>query len=88
MYFFFFKKKILTLAFFYLFPIISFALENDKSCENISAALEVNTGAYNKCLYLKSGEKFSQDEISKCKSYYLSQIERLSYVYKNICKNN
>ena len=57
-----------------------------KTCSNLTQALNINTSAYKACLYQKAGEKYSQEELSKCKSYYLQEIERLSYVYKNLCK--
>ena len=58
----------------------------DKTCNNIIKGLEVNTGAYKSCLYKKPGEKYSQDELTKCKNYYLQEVERLSYIFKNICR--
>ena len=57
------------------------------SCNNITKALELNTRIYNKCLFTSPGEKYSQDDLSDCKKEYLTVIERLSYVYKNICNN-
>ena len=56
------------------------------SCNNITKALELNTRIYNKCLFTSPGEKYSLDDLSDCKKEYLTVIERLSYVYKNICK--
>ena len=49
-------------------------------------ALELNTGAYNKCLFSKVGEKYSAEDLKACQSHYLNEVERLSYVFKNICK--
>ena len=46
-----------------------------KSCNNIVKALELSTGVYNKCLFTNP----------ECRNEYLATIERLSYVYKNIC---
>ena len=57
-----------------------------QTCSNLIISLEVNTGAYKNCLYQKAGEKFTREELNKCKKYYLQETERLSYVYKNICK--
>ena len=56
------------------------------TCNNITKALELNTGIYNKCLFSNPGEKYPVDDLKNCKNEHLSVIERLSYVYKNICK--
>lgn len=58
----------------------------DKTCNNIIKGLEINTEAYKSCLYKKPGEKYSQQQLTKCKNYYLQEVERLSYIFKNICK--
>ena len=75
-----------TVAFLYLITIKSFSIENKEVCNTLLNVIDINTNAYKNCLLQKSGEKFSRDELNTCKKYYLTQIERLSYVYKNICK--
>ena len=57
-----------------------------KSCENLRKALDLNTGAYNKCLFSKPGEKYTAEDLKACQSHYLKEIEKLAYVFKNICK--
>ncbi len=59
---------------------------SSKSCQNLIKALDLNTGAYNKCLFSKLGEKYTAEELKACQTHYLNEVERLSYVYKNICK--
>ncbi len=59
-----------------------------KVCETLLDVLEINTNAYKNCLLKKSGEKYSREELNTCKKYYLTEIERLSYVFKNTCKKN
>ena len=75
-----------TIAFLYLITIKSFSAENKEVCNTLLNVININTNAYKNCLLQKSGEKFSREELDTCKKYYLTQIERLSYVYKNICK--
>ena len=58
----------------------------ERSCQNLIKALELNTGAYNKCLFSKVAEKYTAEELKACQNHYLSEVERLSYVFKNICK--
>ena len=77
---------ITTVAFLYLITTNSFSLENKEVCNTLLSVIDINTNAYKNCLLQKSGEKFSREELNSCKKYYLTQIERLSYVYKNICK--
>ena len=77
---------ITTVAFLYLITTKSFSLENKEVCNTLLNVIDINTNAYKNCLLQKSGEKFSRDELNTCKKYYLTEIERLSYVYKNICK--
>ena len=82
-------KKLLLIsivAFLYLVTIKSFSIENKEVCNTLLNVIDINTNAYKNCLLQKSGEKFSREELSACKKYYLTEIERLSYVYKNICK--
>ena len=68
-------------------PLNLFAnVDIEKSCQNLIKALELNTGAYNKCLFSKVGEKYTAEELKACQSHYLNEVERLSYVFKNICK--
>ena len=78
--------SITTVAFLYLITTKSFSLENKEVCNTLLNVIDINTNAYKNCLLQKSGEKFSREELNTCKKYYLTQIERLSYVYKNICK--
>ena len=75
-----------TVAFLYLITIKTFSIENKEVCITLLNVIDINTNAYKNCLLQKSGEKFSREELNTCKKYYLTQIERLSYVYKNICK--
>ena len=75
-----------TIAFLYLITIKSFSAENKEVCNTLLNVININTNAYKNCLLQKSGEKFSREELNTCKKYYLTEIERLSYVYKNICK--
>ena len=75
-----------TITFLYLITIKSFSIENKEVCNTFLNVIDINTNAYKNCLLQKSGEKFSREELNTCKKYYLTQIERLSYVYKNICK--
>ena len=75
-----------TIAFLYLITIKSFSAENKEVCNTLLNVIDINTNAYKNCLLQKSGEKFSREELNTCKKYYLTEIERLSYVYKNICQ--
>ena len=82
------KHLIFKIIIFY-FYFISFlypANEKNKVCDTLLNVLSINTNAYKNCLLQKSGDKFSREELNVCKKYYLTEIERLSYVYKNICK--
>ena len=71
---------------FSLICILGFSKENNQVCNTLITVLNINTSAYKNCLLQKSGDKFSREEINNCKKYYFTEIERLSYVYKNICK--
>ena len=73
-------------ALLYVITIKSFSIDNKKVCNILLDVTNINTNAYKNCLLQKSGEKFSREELNTCKKYYLTEIERLSYVYKNICK--
>ena len=89
--FFFFKFTVGILFYLLTFTLIlpnnlSANTDITKTCNNLITVLDTNTGAYKKCLYQKAGEKFTREELMKCKKYYLQEIERLSYVFKNICK--
>ena len=64
-----------------------YATEKVAVCERLLNVIDINSNAYKNCLLQKSGEKFSREELNNCKKYYLTEIERLSYVYKNICNN-
>ena len=75
-------------TFFILMFFVStniYATEKGAVCETLLNVLDINSNAYKNCLLQKSGEKFSSEELNNCKKYYLTEIERLSYVYKNIC---
>ena len=58
------------------------------TCKNLEISLEVNSGVYKKCLLENPGKKFSRDELEKCKINSLQELERVSYIFKNICKKN
>ncbi len=75
-----------TVSLLYLIAIKSFSIENKEVCNTLLNVISINTNAYKNCLLQKSGEKFSREELNTCKKYYLTEIERLSYVFKNICK--
>ena len=77
---------ILLLLFAFNIFSVSANLSTNKSCQNLVKALDLNTGAYNRCLFSKAGEKYTAEDLKACQTHYLSEIERLSYVYKNICK--
>ena len=64
-----------------------YATEKGAVCETLLNVIDINSNAYKNCLLQKPGEKFSREELNNCKKYYLTEIERLSYVYKNICNN-
>ncbi len=80
------------MKYFYILLLIFISLnlfaniDIKSSCQNLIKALELNTGAYNKCLFSKVGEKYTAEELKACQSHYLNEVERLSYVFKNICK--
>ena len=63
------------------------ATQKEAVCETLLNVIDINSNAYKNCLLQKSGEKFSREELNNCKKYYLTEIERLSYVYKNVCNN-
>ena len=77
---------IFTILFLSLIAIKTFSIENKEVCSTLVNVISINTNAYKNCLLQKSGEKFSREELNTCKKYYLTEIERLSYVFKNICK--
>ena len=62
------------------------ANNNKNTCEVLLDVLSINTTAYKNCLMKKPNNEFSREDLDKCKKYYLSEIERLSYVFKNVCK--
>ena len=78
-------KTLFILMFFVVSNV--YATEKEAVCETLLNVININTNAYKNCLLQKSGEKFSREELNNCKKYYLTEIERLSYVYKNICNN-
>tara|TARA_A100001011_G_scaffold338276_1_gene369002 strand:+ start:70 stop:345 length:276 start_codon:yes stop_codon:yes gene_type:complete len=61
------------------------ASEINLTCKNLEISLEVNSGAYKNCLLQKVGEEYTRKELEDCKKYYMQEMERLSYIYKNIC---
>ena len=71
---------------FFLTSNLCFSNEKNKVCDTLLSVLNLNTSSYKNCLLKKAGEKFSREELNSCKKYYLTEIERLSYVFKNICK--
>ena len=40
-----------------------------KSCKNLIKALDLNTGAYNKCLFSNLGEKYTAEELKACQDF-------------------
>ena len=79
---------ITIVIFLYLFQAKSFSLDKKEVCNTLVNVISINTNAYKNCLLQKSGENFTREELNTCKKYYLTEIERLSYVYKNICKSS
>ena len=79
-----FLCKTLFILMFFVSSNVS-ANEKGAVCNTLLNVIDINTKAYKNCLLQKSGEKFSREELNNCKKYYLTEIERLSYVYKNIC---
>ena len=69
----------------FLFASNIYANEKGAVCQTLLHVIDINSNAYKNCLLQKSGEKFSREQLNNCKKYYLTEIERLSYVYKNIC---
>ena len=84
MYLFLYKTSFI-LIFFVATNVV--ATEKGAVCETLLNVIDINSNAYKNCLLQKSGEKFSREELDNCKKYYLTEIERLSYVYKNVCNN-
>ena len=76
-------KRLFILMFFVDSNI--YDTEKGEVCEILLNVIVINSNAYKNSLLQKSGEKFSREELNNCKKYYLTEIERLSYVYKNIC---
>ena len=68
------------------FTNLSLAKENNAVCNTLLEVLEFNANSYKSCLLKDVGEGFDLDELNTCKRYFLIEIERLSYVYKNTCK--
>ena len=81
----FFYKGLVIILFF--FTLGAYTDDKVAVCKTLLNVININTNAYKNCLLQKSGEKFSREELNNCKKYYLTEIERLSYVYKNICNN-
>ena len=84
------SMKIVFFKFIIIFSFLitssTFSKQKMDVCNTLLSVITVNTNAYKNCLLQKSGDKFSREELNTCKKYYLTEIERLSYVYKNICK--
>ena len=78
-------KTLFILMFFIVINVYS--TEKGAVCKTLLNVIDINSNAYKNCLLQKSGETFSREELNNCKKYYLTEIERLSYVYKNICNN-
>ena len=76
-------KTLFILLFFVASNI--YANEKGEVCKTLLNVININSNAYKNCLLQKSGEKFRREELNNCKKYYITEIERLSYVYKNIC---
>ena len=81
-----FLKFKLFIVLFFLASNICYSSDKKIVCDTLVNVLNINANAYKNCLMEKSGVKFSREEIDTCKRYYLTEIERLSYVFKNICK--
>ena len=79
-----FLYKILFVLIFFVASSI-YANEKGAVCKTLLNVIDINSNAYKNCVLQKPGEKFSREELNNCKKYYLTEIERLSYVYKNIC---
>ena len=79
------KKLILPLI-FSLILSKSFTVDNNLLCTTLIETLNINALAYKNCLMKSPNNEYTRDDINMCKKYYLTEIERLSYVYKNICK--
>ena len=71
-----FYFNILILVFSILFNISTLSTNelNNKSCQNLIKALDLNTGAYNKCLFSKVGENIFED-LKAFQTHYLNEIE-------------
>ena len=78
-------KTLFILMFFIVINVYS--TEKGAVCKTLLNVIDINSNAYKNCLLQKSGETFSREELNNCKKYYLTEIERLSYVYKNICNH-
>ena len=62
------------------------AKESNMVCKTLLEVLEFNTNSYKNCLLKDQKQGFDLDQLNTCKRYFLIEIERLSYVYKNTCK--
>ena len=62
------------------------AKESNMVCNTLLEVLEFNTNSYKNCLLKDEAQGFDLDQLNTCKRYFLIEIERLSYVYKNTCK--
>ena len=86
----FFKNNSFIKVFFFLLSILQLNLlvakESNEVCNTLLEVLEFNTNSYKNCLLKDQKQGFDLDQLNTCKRYFLIEIERLSYVYKNTCK--
>ena len=85
-----FKNNSFIKVFFFLLSILHINLleaeETNKVCNTLLEVLEFNTNSYKNCLFKDEEQGFDLDQLNTCKRYFLIEIERLSYVFKNTCK--
>ncbi len=80
------KKKIPFIFIIYFITNIGLAENKNTFCNILDDSLKINLKAYKNCLIKKPTTQFSRNDLNECKRYYLSEVERLSYVFKNVCK--
>ena len=85
-----FKNNSFIKVFFFLLSTFHINLlvakDNNMVCETLLEVLEFNTNSYKNCLLKDEKQGFDLDQLNSCKRYFIIEIERLSYVYKNTCK--
>lgn len=85
-----FKNNSFIKVFFFLLSTLQINLllakEGNRVCNTLLEVLEFNTNSYKNCLLKDEKQEFDLDQLNTCKRYFLIEIERLSYVYKNTCK--